>query len=190
MFDNIRKRFNKARNKIKNANRSSTSTQDANKAVGDIAGYEKLSWLIPFINLRKTKSNVDDNIYVNSEFDEDDLDNDLADFHCSLIRIEVVFQLRLQLFRVFLLPPFPFEKFLIAFSVSRIILQPSDLIELLSESKSSRWVGSRWVGSRWVGSPRRKLQKIMQANTGLYNRFYCFYVCAAWFSKNAPSCLP
>ena len=65
----IRKRFNKARNKIKTSKRSGGSTQDTNEAIGDVSGYEYLSWLVPFINLRKTKSIVDEN-KADFEFDE------------------------------------------------------------------------------------------------------------------------
>ena len=81
-FDNIRKRLNKARNKIKTAKRSGASTQETNEAIGDASGYGYLSWLVPFINLRKTKSNVDGNM-VDFEFDEtqalmsQDMDGDI-----------------------------------------------------------------------------------------------------------------
>ena len=38
-FENIRKRFNKARNKMIKAKKSGTSTQEAMEAVGDVDGY-------------------------------------------------------------------------------------------------------------------------------------------------------
>ena len=57
-FENIRKRFNKARNKMIKAKKSGTSTQEAMEAAGDVDGYEYLMWLVPFIAVRKTKSNI------------------------------------------------------------------------------------------------------------------------------------
>ena len=57
-FENIRKRFNKAQNKMINAKKSGTSTQEAMEAAGDVHGYEYLMWLVPFIAARKTKSNI------------------------------------------------------------------------------------------------------------------------------------
>ena len=55
---NIRKRFSKARNKMIKAQKSGTSTQEAMEAAGDVNGYEYLMWLVPFIAVRKTKSNI------------------------------------------------------------------------------------------------------------------------------------
>ena len=57
-FENIRKRFKKARNKMIKAKKSGTSTQEAMEAAGDVGGYEYLMWLVPFIAVRKTKSNI------------------------------------------------------------------------------------------------------------------------------------
>ena len=57
-FENIRKRFNKARNKMIKAKKSGTSTQEAMEAVGDVDGYEYLMWLVSFIAVRKAKSNI------------------------------------------------------------------------------------------------------------------------------------
>ena len=59
IFKNICKRFNKARNKII---KSRTSTQEAMEAA-DVDGHEYLMWLVPFITVRKTKSN---NTSINS----------------------------------------------------------------------------------------------------------------------------
>ena len=56
-FENIRKRFNKARNKMIKAKKSGTSTQEAMETA-DVDGYECLMWLVPFIAVRKTKSNI------------------------------------------------------------------------------------------------------------------------------------
>ena len=55
-FENIRKRFNKARNKMIKAKKSGTST--AAMEAADVDGYEYLMWLVPFIAVRKTKSNI------------------------------------------------------------------------------------------------------------------------------------
>ena len=57
-FENIHKRFNKARNKMIQAKKSGISTQDAMEVAGDVDGYEYLMWLVPFITVRKTKSNI------------------------------------------------------------------------------------------------------------------------------------
>ena len=57
-FENIPKRFNKARNKMIKAKNSGTSTQEAMEAAGDDDGYEYLMWLVPFSAVRKTKSNI------------------------------------------------------------------------------------------------------------------------------------
>ena len=57
-FENIRKRFSKARNKMIKAKKSGTSTQEAMEAAGDVDGYEYLMWLVPFIAVRKIKSNI------------------------------------------------------------------------------------------------------------------------------------
>ena len=57
-FENIRKRFNKARNKMIKVKKSRTSTQKAMEAAGDVDGYEYPMWLVPFIAVRKTKSNI------------------------------------------------------------------------------------------------------------------------------------
>ena len=57
-FENIRKRFNKARNKMMKAKKSGTSTQEAMEAAGDVNGCEYLMWLVPYIAVRKTKSNI------------------------------------------------------------------------------------------------------------------------------------
>ena len=40
------------------AKKSGTSTQDAMEAAEDVDGYEYLKWLVPFITVRKTKSNI------------------------------------------------------------------------------------------------------------------------------------
>ena len=57
IFDNIRKRFNKARNRIKASSKSGISTNES-KDIADIpTGYEFLQWLTPYINPRKTKNN-------------------------------------------------------------------------------------------------------------------------------------
>ena len=57
-FENIRKRFNKARNEMIKAKKSGTSTQEEMEAAGDVDGYEYLMWLVPFIAVRKTRSNI------------------------------------------------------------------------------------------------------------------------------------
>ena len=40
------------------AKKSWTSTQEAMEEAGDVDGYEYLMWLVPFIAVRKTKSNI------------------------------------------------------------------------------------------------------------------------------------
>ena len=40
------------------AKKSGTSTQEAMEAAGDVDRYEYLMWLVPFIAVRKTKSNI------------------------------------------------------------------------------------------------------------------------------------
>ena len=57
-FENIRKRFNKARSKMIKAKKPGTITQEAMEAAGDVDGYEYLLWLVPFIAVTKTKSNI------------------------------------------------------------------------------------------------------------------------------------
>ena len=73
-FENIRKRFNKARNKMIKAKESGTSNQEAMEA----AGYEYLMWLVPFIAVRKTKSNITS---INSSTGDEacDLEDELED---------------------------------------------------------------------------------------------------------------
>ena len=52
-FEKLRKRFNKARAKKKNANISGTSTEEMLEASGgDVPGYKFLMWLEPFISTR------------------------------------------------------------------------------------------------------------------------------------------
>ena len=74
-FENIRKRFNKARNKMIKAKKSGTSTQEAMEAAGDVDGYEYLVWLVPFIAVRKTKSNIT-SINSSARDLEDELEDD------------------------------------------------------------------------------------------------------------------
>ena len=73
-FEIIRKRFNKARNKMIKAKKSGTSTQEAMEAAGDVDGYEYLMWLVPFIAVRKTKSNI-----TSINFSARDLEDELED---------------------------------------------------------------------------------------------------------------
>ena len=79
-FENISKKFNKARNKMIKAKKSGTSTQEAIEAVGDVDGYEYLMWLVPFIAVRKTKCNITsstENQSLSKARDlEDELEND------------------------------------------------------------------------------------------------------------------
>ena len=77
-FENIRKRFNKARNKMIKAKKSGTSTQEAMEAAGDVDGYEYLMWLVPFIAVRKTKSNIT-SINSSTENEARDLEDELED---------------------------------------------------------------------------------------------------------------
>ena len=42
------------------AGRSGTSRQEMVNQIGDVEGYEFISWLVPFITLRTTKSNISD----------------------------------------------------------------------------------------------------------------------------------
>ena len=57
-FDLLRKRFNNVRKKKVVAGVSGTSRQEMLLKIGDVEGYEFLTWLVPFITLRTTKSNV------------------------------------------------------------------------------------------------------------------------------------
>ena len=69
-FENILKRFNKARNKMIKAKKCGTSTQEAMEAAGDVDGHEHLMWLVPFIAVKKTKSNITS---INSSTENDPL---------------------------------------------------------------------------------------------------------------------
>ena len=75
-FENIRKRFNKARNKMIKAKKSGTSTQETMEAAGDVNGYEYLMWLVPFIAVRKTKSNITSINSTTARDLEDELEDD------------------------------------------------------------------------------------------------------------------
>ena len=77
-FENIRKRFNKARNKMIKAKKSGTSTQEAMEAAGDVDVYEYVMWLAPFIAVRKTKSNIT-SINSSTENEAHDLEDELED---------------------------------------------------------------------------------------------------------------
>ena len=55
------------------AKKSGTSTQEAMEAAGDVDGFEYLTWLVPFIAIRKTKSNITS---INSSTLEDELKDD------------------------------------------------------------------------------------------------------------------
>ena len=56
--ENVCKRFNKARNKVKKCKVSGSSTKDSKNLAGNIDGYDFLSWLVQFISSRRTKSNI------------------------------------------------------------------------------------------------------------------------------------
>ena len=43
---------------MRKTKKSGTSTREAMEAAGDVNGYEYLMWLVPFIAVRKTKSNI------------------------------------------------------------------------------------------------------------------------------------
>ena len=64
------------------AKKPGTSTQEAMEAVGDVDGYEYLMWLVPFIVVRKTKSNI---TFINSSTENEsvskarDLEDELED---------------------------------------------------------------------------------------------------------------
>ena len=81
-FENIRKRFYKARNKMIKAKMSGISTQEAMKAAGGVDRYEYLMRLVPFIVARKTKSNI---TFINSSTENEpvskarDLEDELED---------------------------------------------------------------------------------------------------------------
>ena len=74
-FENVRKRFNKAQNKMIKAKKSGTSTQEAAEAAGDVDGYEYLMWLVPFIAVRKIKCNIT-SINASVRDFEDELEDD------------------------------------------------------------------------------------------------------------------
>ena len=77
-FENIRKRFHKARNKMIKAKKSGTSTQGAMEAAGDVDVYEYVMWLALFIAVRKTKSNIT-SINSPTENEAHDLEDELED---------------------------------------------------------------------------------------------------------------
>lgn len=58
LFENLKKRFSKRRNDLKKAERSGTSTSAVEKAKESMREYSFLVWLIPYIKLRATKTNV------------------------------------------------------------------------------------------------------------------------------------
>ena len=60
------------------AKKSGTSTQEAMEAAGDVDGYEYLMWLVPFIAVRKTKSNIT-SINSSTENEARDLEDELED---------------------------------------------------------------------------------------------------------------
>ena len=60
------------------AKKSGTSTQEAMEAAGDVDGYEYLMWLVPFIAVRKTKSNIT-SINSFTENEARDLEDELED---------------------------------------------------------------------------------------------------------------
>ena len=59
-----------------------SGTQKAMEAAGDVDGYEYLMWLVPFIAVRKTKSNIN---FINSSTENEplskarDLEDELED---------------------------------------------------------------------------------------------------------------
>ena len=57
------------------AKKSGTLTQEAMEAAGDVDGYEYLMWLVPFIAVRKTKSNIT-SINSSARDLEDELEDD------------------------------------------------------------------------------------------------------------------
>ena len=57
------------------AKKSGTSTQEAMEAAEDVDGYEYLMWLVPFIAVRKTKSNIT-SINSSTENLKDELEDD------------------------------------------------------------------------------------------------------------------
>ena len=60
------------------AKKSGTLTQEAMEAAGDVDGYEYLMWLVPFIAVRKTKSNIT-SINSFTENEARDLEDELED---------------------------------------------------------------------------------------------------------------
>ena len=77
-FENICKRFNEAQKKLIKAKKFGTSTQEAMEAAGDVNGYEHLMWLVAFIAVRKTKSNIT-SINSSTENEALDLEDELED---------------------------------------------------------------------------------------------------------------
>ena len=58
------------------AKKSGTSTQETMEAAGDVNGYEHLMWLVPFIAVRKTKSNITSINSSTARDLEDELEDD------------------------------------------------------------------------------------------------------------------
>eukprot|EP00794_Sanderia_malayensis_P006944 gene6944-7724_t len=58
LFDNMKKRFSKRRNDLKKAERSGTSSDAVEKAREKANEFRFLTWLVPYIKLRATKTNL------------------------------------------------------------------------------------------------------------------------------------
>ena len=61
------------------AKKSGTSTQEAMEPVGDVDGYEYQMWLVPFIAVRKTKSNITSSTESEQLSKARDLEDELED---------------------------------------------------------------------------------------------------------------
>ena len=96
-FENIRKRLNKARNKVIKAKKSGTSTQEAFEAAGDVDGYEYLMWLVPFIAVRKTKSNITSINFsardLKDEFEDDEDEGNAEELNLPKNDLEILSEL-------------------------------------------------------------------------------------------------
>eukprot|EP00794_Sanderia_malayensis_P006727 gene6727-7485_t len=58
LFENLKKRFSKRRLDLKKSERSGTSASAVQKAKENMKEYSFLAWLIPYIKLRATKTNL------------------------------------------------------------------------------------------------------------------------------------
>ena len=85
-FQNLKKRFSRVRNKLKEVKRSGAGAADVKKYEDDVKRYGFLSWLIQCTKLKETQTNFqanisdrdEESIYKNSFEEPDDVNDDIA----------------------------------------------------------------------------------------------------------------